>query len=57
MRNPEAEESERKQVSFEEVQEESTGEVAWFLTRHDIKINLYSNIIGFAIQCLLVAEK
>lgn len=32
-------------------------EIAWFLTRSDININLFSNIIGFAIQCLLVAEK
>lgn len=55
---PETAETSRKMVSFEDGhKEEKIGEVAWFLTRNDVKINLFANIIGFAIQCLLVAEK
>lgn len=60
-KNPENFEPSKKVVSFEnnakEAEEEKSGEVAWFLTRNDIKINLYANVIGFSIQCLLVAEK
>ncbi|CAG9327873.1 unnamed protein product [Blepharisma stoltei] len=42
-------------TNFSAFEEES--EVAWFLARQDVDIHLYSNIVGFAIQCLLVAEK
>lgn len=56
-RTPDVQESYRKQISFDVEAEENTGEVAWFITRQDVKINLYANIIGFAIQCLLVAGK
>ena len=56
-RNTDTAETSYKGVSFEILPEETAGEVAWFLTRPEIKINLYANIIGFAIQCLLVTEK
>lgn len=57
IKNPINLETSKKTVTFEAVEEEKLGEVAWFLTRTDVKINLFSNIIGFAIQSLLVAEK
>lgn len=47
----------RKHISFEMLADENPSEIPWFLTRPDIKINLFANIIGFSIQCLLVAEK
>lgn len=36
--------------------EESSG-VPWFSSISDLDIELYANLIGYAIQCLLVAEK
>jgi hypothetical protein len=57
LKNPRNQEISKKSVTFEAKEEDQQGEVAWFLTRNDVKINLLANIIGFSIQCLLVAEK